>query len=100
MAIVRARPANPDPKRQEILYGFEGDRPTLVQDLVDAIKGDFLSTDRLTVGFDVSDLLMPYVSVVRDLSAKLEVKVTGIVGPKRFEWKWEGVERKSTSLVV
>ena len=99
MAVLRDY-ANSDPNRQEIRYKFEGDRPTLLRELVDAIKADFFTTDRLTVGIDASNPLMPYVSVVRDLLAKLEVKVTGIVGEKRFQWKWEGIERRETSLLV
>lgn len=100
MGILRAYPVNPDANRQEILYGFSDDRTTLLRELVDAIKADFLVTDRLIVGLDVSNPLMPYVSVVRDLTVKLEVKVTGIVGRKHFEWKWDDMKRKEISLSV
>lgn len=100
MSVARSYPANPNPKWQEIRYGFDKGRPTLLQDLIGAIKADFLTTDRLTVSINTSNPLMPRMSVVRDLSAKLEVRVTGIVSEKRFEWKWEGIERKGFSLSV
>src|SRR3989344_5236055 len=98
MAIVRARQLDKDQFR--VLYGLDGSDPVPWQDLVSAVSNDFGPTDRLTVGFDLSDPSMPRLSVMRDLTAKLEVKVTGIVGQKDFEWMWDRMKKKATTLVV
>lgn len=98
MAIVRARQLDSD--RFRVLYGFDGSGPTQLQDLFSAISNDFGPTDRLTIDFDVSNPSMPRLSVVRDLTAKLDVKVTGIVGEKGFEWTWDRMKRKAATLVV
>src|SRR3989344_4724379 len=98
MAIVRARQLDKDQFR--VLYGLDGSGPVLWQDLISAVSNDFGPTDRLTVDLDVSNPSMPRLSVVRDLTANLDVKVTGIVGEKDFEWTWDRMKRKATTLVV